>query len=383
MTATSPTGPEGAEVLEADYLVIGSGLAGLYFALRASQHGRVLVVTKRAPAESNTSYAQGGVAAVLDPSDRMEAHIEDTMRVGEGLCHRDTVERCVREAPEHILRFANDLGVPFDRDPDGHFELGREGGHTARRIAHAKDATGARHRARAARPRRRACRSHHHPVRPPGAGPADDRQVRRAERRLRRLHLRPGAPGNVAHRSGARRGPGDRRRRQGVPVHDQPRRRDRRRHRDGVSRGRAHREHGVLPVPPHVPVPPAAKSFLISEALRGEGGILRLRDGTPFMPRYHEMKDLAPRDIVARAIDAELKRTGDDYVVLDMTHLPGDFVTDRFPMIHAALPGARHRHAHARPSRSCPRPTTAAAASPSTSTAAAPSATCTRSARRR
>jgi len=129
-------------VLETDYLVIGSGLAGLYFALRASEHGRVLVATKRAPDDANTTWAQGGVAGVLDPADRMEAHIEDTLRVGDGICHPDTVEACVREAPAHILRLANELGVAFDRDAEGHFELGREGGHTARRIVHAKDSTG-------------------------------------------------------------------------------------------------------------------------------------------------------------------------------------------------------------------------------------------------
>ena len=99
----------------------------------------MLIATKRAPADANTTCAQGGVAGVLDPEDRVEAHIEDTLRVGDGLCNRDVVESCVREGPAHILRLADELGVPFDRDADGHFELGREGGHTARRIVHAKD----------------------------------------------------------------------------------------------------------------------------------------------------------------------------------------------------------------------------------------------------
>ena len=125
-------------MIETDYLVIGSGLAGLYFALRASEHGRVVIATKRAPADANTAYAQGGVAGALDPEDRIEDHVEDTLRVGDGLCHRDIVEICAREAPEHILWFANELGVPFDRDRDGHLALGREGGHTARRIVGSK-----------------------------------------------------------------------------------------------------------------------------------------------------------------------------------------------------------------------------------------------------
>ena len=131
-------------MIETDYLVLGSGLAGLYFALRASEHGRVVVVTKRAPTEANTQYAQGGVAGVLGPDDSLASNTSRTRCVvGDGLCKPDVVERCVREAPEHILHLANDLGVDFDRDADGQFDLGREGGHSARRIVHARDMTGA------------------------------------------------------------------------------------------------------------------------------------------------------------------------------------------------------------------------------------------------
>src|SRR6185503_17229551 len=120
-TGTSSSTP----IIETDYLVIGSGLAGLTFALSASEHGRVLIVTKRAPADSNTNWAQGGVAGVLDPADSPEKHVADTLRVGDGLCHSDVVESCIREAPEQIQSFADDIGVPFDRDGEGHFELGR------------------------------------------------------------------------------------------------------------------------------------------------------------------------------------------------------------------------------------------------------------------
>src|SRR5438552_3571106 len=112
--------------METDYLVIGSGLAGLYFALRASEHGRVAVVSKRSLTEANTRYAQGGVAGVLGPGDTLEKHVEDTLRVGDGLCHRDAVEICVREGPAHINHLADALGVAFDRDDAGHFKLGRE-----------------------------------------------------------------------------------------------------------------------------------------------------------------------------------------------------------------------------------------------------------------
>ncbi len=338
-----------------------------------------MVATKRAPADANTTYAQGGVAGVLDPDDSFDAHVEDTLRVGDGLCHREIVEICAREGPEHILWLANELGVPFDRDAAGHLELGREGGHTARRIVHAKDTTGcAIQEALLGGVAKRADRitllpdhlavdllttaKYGGPNAVFGAYLLDQRTGRGRDRHRARHRAR------------------DRRLRQGLPLHHEPRRRDRRRHRDGLPGRRARRQHGVLPVPPDVLYHPPAKSFLISEALRGEGGILRLRDGTAFMQRYHEMKELAPRDIVARAIDAEIKRTGDDHVDLDMTHLPGDFVTERFPNIHAAAWSWGSTCASSR-SRSCRRRTTAAAACWSTSTGARRCATSTPSAR--
>ena len=320
-------------MLETDYLVIGSGLAGLYFALRASEHGRVLVATKRAPADANTAYAQGGVAGALDPEDHIDAHVEDTLRVGDGLCHRDAVEICATEGPEHILRLASELGVPFDRDAQGHLDLGREGGHSARRIAHVKDSTGsAIQQALLARVAERADRitilpdhisvdlltsaKYGGPNSVFGAYLLDQKTGEVKTAVARATVLATGGCGKVylyttnpdvatgdgvamAYRVGAR-----------------------------IANMEFYQFH------PTVLYHPSAKSFLISEALRGEGGILRLRDGTAFMGRYHEMKDLASRDIVSRAIDAELKRTGDDYVVLDMTHLPGDFLVEHFPNIH-------------------------------------------------
>ncbi len=322
-----------SSVVETDYLVIGSGLAGLTFALSASEHGRVLIVTKRAPAESNTSYAQGGVAGVLDPSDTPNDHIEDTLRVGDGLCHRDVVDRCVREAPEQIQRFADDIGVPFDRDPEGNFELGREGGHTTRRIAHVKDTTGAAiQKALLDRVAERPDRIRIMPDQLAvdllttakygglnavfGAYVFDQQtgQVRTIVARA--VVLATGGAGKVyLYTSNPDVATGD-----GIAMA----------YRVGARVGNME----FFQFHPTCLYHPQAKSFLISEALRGEGGILRLRDGTAFMPRYSAMKDLAPRDIVARAIDSELKRTGDDHVVLDMTHLSPDFVVDRFPMIH-------------------------------------------------
>jgi L-aspartate oxidase len=320
-------------VIETDYLVIGSGLAGLTFALRASAHGRVVVATKRAPADANTAYAQGGVAGALDPEDGVAAHVEDTLRVGDGLCHRDIVEICAREGPEHILWLANELGVPFDRDAAGHLELGREGGHTARRIVHVKDSTGwAIQEGLLAAVAKRADRitvlpdhlaidllttaKYGGPNAVFGAYLLDQRTGEVVTVAARAVVLATGGSGKVyLYTSNPDVATGD-----GVAM--------------AYRVGARIANMEFFQFHPTVLYHPAAKSFLISEALRGEGGILRLRDGTAFMPRYHEMKDLAPRDVVSRAIDAEMKRTGDDHVGLDMTHLAGDFVVARFPNIH-------------------------------------------------
>jgi L-aspartate oxidase len=320
-------------VIETDYLVIGSGLAGLYFALRASEHGRVLIVTKRAPSDANTNYAQGGVAGALDPEDRVDAHVEDTLRVGDGLCHRDAVELCAKEGPEHILRLASEIGVPFDRDAHGHLELGREGGHSARRIAHVKDSTGsAIQRALLAKVAERGDRitmlpdhlaidllttaKYGGPNSVFGAYLLDQKSGEVKTAVARATVLASGGCGKVyLYTTNPDVATGD-----GVAM--------------AYRVGARIANMEFFQFHPTVLYHPAAKSFLISEALRGEGGILRLRDGTAFMGRYHEMKDLASRDVVSRAIDAELKRTGDDYVVLDMTHLPGDFLLEHFPNIH-------------------------------------------------
>ena len=225
-------------MIETDYLVIGSGLAGLTFALRASAHGRVVVATKRAPADANTAYAQGGVAGALDPDDGVAAHVEDTLRVGDGLCHRDIVEICAREGPEHILWLANELGVPFDRDAAGHLALGREGG-TPRGASSTS-------RTRPAGRSRRRC----------WAGVA-----KRADRiTLLPDHLaidllttaKYGGPnavfgaylldqrdGRGGDRRRARGRAGHRRRGKGLPLHHQPRRGDRRRRGDGLPGRRA------------------------------------------------------------------------------------------------------------------------------------------------
>ena len=319
-------------MIETDYLVLGSGLAGLYFALRASEHGRVVMVTKRSPTEANTQYAQGGVAGVLSPDDSVDKHVQDTLVVGDGLCKPDVVERCVREAPEHIVRLSQ-LGVDFDRGPDGQFALGREGGHSARRIVHAQDMTGAAIQTAllaqaAARSERITVMADHlavdllttakygGPNVVFGAYVYDQNSGEVKTMLAKAVVLATGGAGKVyLYTSNPDVATGD-----GVAM--------------AYRVGAKVANMEFFQFHPTCLYHPQAKSFLISEALRGEGGILRLRDGTPFMARYHELKDLAPRDIVARAIDAEMKRTGDDFVALDMTHLKPEFVVERFPNIH-------------------------------------------------
>ena len=319
--------------MEADYLVLGSGLAGLYFALRAAEHGKVILDSKRGLDEANTHHAQGGVAGVVGAGDTPEQHIADTLRVGAGLCNRDAVELCVRQGPEHILHLANELGVNFDREPNGEFQLGREGGHSARRVVHASDMTGAAiHNtllARAAeRPDRITLLANHMAVdlltTAKYGGPnavfgayVFDHSTGEVKTVLARaVIVATGGAGKVyLYTSNPDVATGD-----GVAM--------------AYRVGARVANMEFFQFHPTCLYHPAAKSFLISEALRGEGGVLRLMDGSAFMGRYHEMKDLAPRDVVSRAIDSELKRTGDDYVTLDMTHLPSQFLVERFPNIH-------------------------------------------------
>ncbi len=320
-------------MIETDYLVIGSGISGLYFALNASAHGTVTIVTKRAPDEANTAWAQGGISGVFADDDSFAMHAQDTLTVGDGLCHPDIVDMCVREAPGHIRRLADEYGADFGRAPDGSFELGREGGHSARRVVHAKDATGREiERALLAAVRARGDRIRvldHHlavdllsmgkyggPDACFGAYVLDTRTGEVDTIVARATVLASGGCGKVyLYTTNPDVATGD-----GVAM--------------AYRVGARVANMEFIQFHPTCLYHPYAKSFLISEALRGEGGVLKLRDGATFMEKYHPMKSLAPRDVVARAIDNELKRTGDDYVVLDMTHLAPDFVRERFPTIY-------------------------------------------------
>ena len=319
-----------------DYLVIGAGIAGLSFALEASEHGDVVILTKRDVEESNTRYAQGGVASVLSVEDSFEAHIRDTLQAGAGLCHDRAVEVCVREGPDRI-RWLMDQGVQFSTRGASEvpqvLDLGREGGHSKRRVAHAGDMTG-REIVRAlvaalkAKPNVRLL-THHTavdlimlskfggPDTCAGAYVLDPSNERVVTVMSRATVLCTGGGGKVyLYTSNPDVATGD-----GVAMA----------YRAGaeVANMEFYQFH------PTCLYHPQAKVFLVSEALRGEGAVLRSADGTPFMKKHHELADLAPRDIVARSIDLEMKRSGADFVLLDITHKPADFVRDRFPGIYA------------------------------------------------
>jgi L-aspartate oxidase len=324
-----------------DFLVIGSGIAGLTFALDVADQASVLIVTKRAAEESNTRWAQGGIAGVFAPDDSFEAHIKDTLVAGAGLCHEVVVDICVREGPDRIRELIS-RGTRFDHDDQGSIALAREGGHSARRVLHAADATG-REVERALLER---CRAHpnirlleHHMaidliVMSRFGGPdicvgayvlntasksgGENEKSHEVETYLARATiLASGGAGKVyLYTSNPDVATGD-----GIAMA----------YRAGaeVANMEFYQFH------PTCLYHPQAKSFLVTEALRGEGAILRLPDGTPFMENHDPRKELAPRDIVARAIDFEMKRTGSDYVLLDITHKPASFVREHFPTIHA------------------------------------------------
>lgn len=317
-----------------DFLVLGSGVAGLTFALEAAKSGDVLILTKRSATDAATTWAQGGIAAVLDPEDSFGAHIDDTLATGGGLSHPAVVAQVVEEAPERIAALVG-LGANFDaaEDDKTKLDLTREGGHSARRIVHAGDITGreverALLDAIAKNPRIRMLEDHMAvdlielskfggPKAVAGVYALDTKSGEVRTIAARATVLATGGAGKVyLYTSNPDIASGD-----GVAM--------------AYRAGAEIANMEFFQFHPTCLFHPQAKSFLISEALRGEGGILRLADGTPFMERHHPMKDLAPRDVVARAIDYEMKRTGDDCVYLDMSARTPEYLRERFPNIYA------------------------------------------------
>ncbi|MBF0342223.1 MAG: L-aspartate oxidase [Magnetococcales bacterium] len=322
--------------LTADFLIIGAGVAGLDLALRLAGHGDVLILTKAEPGESNSYYAQGGIAAVLDPADETDSHIADTLIAGAGLCHEKTVRLVVEHGPRSIRRLL-DLGAPFTREsPGGGFHLTKEGGHSTRRVIHTADATG-----RAVvellvervkqHPRIRMLAEHMaidlvtarklgifapgQANRCFGCYALEIPTGRVLTLQARFTILASGGAGKVyRYTSNPDVATGD-----GIAM--------------ACRAGCRVANMEFIQFHPTCLYHPKAKSFLVSEAVRGEGGILVMKNGEPFMKRHHPKADLAPRDIVARAIDYEMKRSGDPCVYLDITAKGRTFIEEHFPNI--------------------------------------------------
>ncbi len=320
-----------------DVLIIGSGAAGLSLALRLDPALRIAVISKRELSEGNTYYAQGGISAVLDQADSMESHVQDTLNAGGDLCNPDIVELVVRRGPENI-HWLLEQGVEFTRREDGNhpgdYHLTREGGHSHRRVVHAADATGRAvesalefdSRARAnvdlfehhiavdlitqADPGQAAARCHGAYVLSIDSGEVETF-------RARFVVLATGGASKVyLYTSNPDVSTGD-----GIAM--------------AWRAGCRVANMEFMQFHPTCLYHPEARTFLITEALRGEGGHLLLPDGTRFMPSFDRRAELAPRDVVAHAIDHEMKRLGADCLYLDISHKPADFIRGHFPTIHA------------------------------------------------
>lgn len=330
--------------LKTDVLVIGSGIAGLFAALKISEYADVIMVTKKNKAESNTNYAQGGIASVIDPTDTFEKHVEDTLIAGAGLCNRKAVESMVKEGPERIKDLI-DIGTNFTKKGKD-FDLAREGGHSMSRILHAKDLTGQEieralihavenkknikifenaiaidlltehniSRIKQSPNKNRNCW---------GAYILDSSKNEVIKINSKATILATGGLGQVyLHTTNPLIATGD-----GFAMA----------YRAGVEIGNMEfiQFHPTSFYNTQMGSEFTGRSFLISEAVRGFGGLLRTKDGNLFMQNYDSRKELAPRDIVARAIDSELKKRGDNYVFLDLTHKNSQEIINHFPNIYS------------------------------------------------
>ena len=324
-----------------DFLVIGSGIAGLSFALKAAKHGKVLIVTKSNEDESNTKYAQGGVAVVVDKKeDSFEKHIEDTLVAGDGLCDKHVVELVVKEGPERIQEII-DYGTNFDKTNKGLFDLAKEGGHSEFRVLHYKDITGFEIE------RSLLEQIHlndnieilthyfavdlitqHHLGEFVHKSSTDincfgvyafNTETNTVEKILSKVTVM--ASGGAGHIYSITTNPtiatGD-----GVAMVYR-------------AKGKVRNMEFIQFHPTALYNPGEYPSFLISEAVRGFGGVLKRRNGEEFMLEYDPRKSLAPRDIVARAIDAEIKKSGEDFVYLDIRHRSKADILQHFPNIYA------------------------------------------------
>lgn len=322
-----------------DFLIIGSGLAGLSMAIKASEYGNVTLVTKASLSDSNTVYAQGGIAAVVNPEDNFEKHIEDTLIAGAGLCDENVVRKVVSDAPE-LIRELIEWGANFDKNEAGTYDLAREGGHSEHRILHHKDNTG--FEIQRALVEKIMATSHitvlenhfaidlitqHHTgqiVKRHNLGTecygayVINQKTGKVKTFLSKFtFLATGGAGNLYSNTTN-------------PVTATG---------DGIAM--TYRAKGIVDNMEFVQFHPTSlynpgekPAYLITEAMRGFGGILKTVDGKEFMQKYDKRGCLAPRDIVARAIDNEVKTRGDEYVLLDCTHLDSKALIDHFPNIY-------------------------------------------------
>ena len=340
-----------ATTLEFDVLIVGSGLAGLSTALLLPATQRVAIITKRSVTEGSSGWAQGGIAAVWAKDDSFAAHVDDTLVAGAGLCDLDATRYVVEHAPEAI-GWLQQMGVPFSAEEDGQLHLTREGGHSARRIVHVTDATGAAvQQTLIAQVRKRpniTLFEHHtlvdlitssklaatklgathaystgatgkndHENRCLGLYALDDHTDQVLTFSAAHTVLATGGAGKVyLYTTNPDTATGD-----GIAA--------------AWRAGCRVQNMEFIQFHPTCLYHPHAKSFLISEAVRGEGGRLLLPDGTRFMPQHDERAELAPRDVVARAIDFEMKKGGFDCVYLDISHQPKTFLLEHFPNIYA------------------------------------------------
>ena len=326
-------------IYRADYLVLGTGLAGMGFALKVADTGKVLLVTKSTLEETNTNYAQGGIAAVAVPPDNFEKHIKDTLICGDGLCNEEVVRMVVREAPERI-RELMEWGVEFDRNENGGPDLAREGGHSERRIWHFKDHTGeaiqqALMRKVREHPNIEILENHfavdlitrhhlgklvkrsHQDIECYGAYILNVRNNQMITALSKITVVATGGLGHLYQTT------------TNSPVATG----------DGIAM--VYRAKGVIENMEFVQFHPTSlynpgerPSFLITEALRGYGAVLKNASGGEFMKKYDPRGSLAPRDVVARAIDHEMKVRGEDFVYLDCRHLDREGLKDHFPKIY-------------------------------------------------